>query len=176
MWVAWALLSSSSGSATGVSSAVLARPKRTEATAPVTASPTGGDDGEVPQDGRDPFGDEDPAVSTGRATPPHAQPTPTPAAPTSAPTSRPEADGTPTGSSTATVTVTVAPTYVGLYAWNGSRASFRVNARTYSVAVGAGFGPGLRFTAVVQGTPRCARVQHGPDSLTLCPGQVTTLP
>jgi hypothetical protein len=66
--------------------------------------------------------------------------------------------------------------YVGFYAWNRQRASFRVNARTWSVPVGTTFGPRLTFTAVVPGVPRCARVQYKGDSFTLCPGQVVRLP
>jgi hypothetical protein len=175
----WTVLRSPSAPSTRAASSVLVRPTTTETGAPATITSAGAGEGGLPQSGRDPFGDEDPVTSTGRATPPHIEPT---AAPTSAPTpqpgSGPGADGMPAdGSGTvATVTVTVGPTYVGLYAWNGSRASFRVNARTYSVHAGATFGPGLRFTAVVPGSPRCARLQHAEDNFTLCPGQVTPLP
>jgi hypothetical protein len=92
----------------------------------------------------------------------------------------PEASASEAPSTAPGVTVTVTapggPTYVGLYAWNGSRASFRVNARTYSVPVGTRFGPDLRFTSVVRGDPPCARITHAKGTFTLCPGQVTTLP
>ena len=89
---------------------------------------------------------------------------------------------TRTVTATATVTPTVTTTapgsavYVGFYAWNRDRAAFRVNARAYTMPVGATFGPGLTFTAAVPGTPRCARLQHGTDRFVLCPGQVTRLP
>ena len=66
--------------------------------------------------------------------------------------------------------------YVGFYAWNGARASFRVNARTYSYPVGTTFGPQLTFTSIVKGTPRCAKLSHQGKSFTLCPGQVVRLP
>lgn len=172
--VGWSLLSSPSDPAAGSVPSVLVRPRTTQsaATPTVGASPSTPDS--VPATGRDPFDDEEPSVSTGRATAPHVEPSPTPtASPTSVPAPSPGATADGVGSST--VTVTVGPTYVGLYAWNGSRASFRVNARTYSVHVGTTFGPGLRFTAVVPGTPECAKVQHGQDSFTLCPGQFTAL-
>jgi len=99
-------------------------------------------------------------------------------APTESAVPRPSRSATPSAAPTVTVTVTApgGPTYVGLYAWNGSRASIRVNARTYSVAVGTRFGPGLTFAAVVRGDPPCARVTHAKGSFTLCPGQVTALP
>jgi hypothetical protein len=77
---------------------------------------------------------------------------------------------------TVTVTSSGGPTYVGLYAWNGTRASFRVNTRSYSVGVGAHFGPGLAFAAIVPGQPSCARLTHAGNSLTLCPGEVAALP
>jgi hypothetical protein len=173
--VGWSLLSSPSDPAPGSAASVLVRPRTTQAPTPTAStSPTTQDS--VPVTGRDPFGDEEPSASTGRATPPHVEPSPTPtASPTSVPAASPVATTNGAGSS-ATATVTVGPTYVGLYAWNGSRASFRVNARTYSVHVGTTFGPGLRFTAIVPGTPQCAKVQHSQDSLTLCPGQFTALP
>jgi hypothetical protein len=116
---------------------------------------------------RDPFADEAaPSVTAPTTSPPPLStgPTASEAAPAKAPPPV-----------TVTVTATDGPTYVGLYAWNGSRASFRVNARAYSVAVGAHFGTGLQFTAVVPGRPKCARLTHGGDSFTLCPGQVATV-
>jgi hypothetical protein len=66
--------------------------------------------------------------------------------------------------------------YVGFYLWNGERASFRVNTRTYSKPVGSTFGPQLTFTSIVKGTPRCAKLSHQGKSFTLCPGQVVRLP
>jgi hypothetical protein len=165
-WLGWAVLTSvvtsSSDPASGAPSSALAAPRTTDAAPPVTAAPGRADEGDLPPSGRDPFGDAAAVVPTGRATPD--------------PTVMPGADGVAPSVARTTVTVTVAATYIGLYTWNGSRASFRVNARTYSVPVGTTFGPGLRFTAIVEGSPRCARVQHGEDTLTLCPGQVTALP
>jgi hypothetical protein len=167
---------------------VLVRPRPastpgTGATAPATAA--------VQDDialGRDPFAKEPAPVVTAPTTAPHVLATTLPSAsgaisttqpgPTDGAVPQPSASGTPSAAPRVTVTVTAAggPTYVGLYAWNGSRASFRVNARTYSVPVGTRFGPGLTFTAVVRGDPPCARVTHKKGSFTLCPGQVTTLP
>ncbi len=169
----WTLLTAPADTTGTEAPSVMLRPR---AAGPAKASPSTAvttATNDVPLAGRDPFADDEPAVPTAPTTPPHVEPT---AAATSAPTPSPTATapaGRPGG---ATVTVTMSPTYVGLYAWNGSRASFRVNARTWSVHVGTTFGPGLRFTAVVPGTPECAKVQHGEDSFTLCPGQFTTLP
>jgi hypothetical protein len=183
----WMQLTSSSGPDAAAPASVLVRPR---ATAPAsagttTASPTTADDVPV---GRDPFAKEAAPVLAAPTTPPHvvetATPSPSDPAATTQPTPtdgvspQPSATGTASAQPSATVTVTApgSPTYVGLYAWNGSRASFRVNARTYSVHVGTKFGPGLQFTAVVRGDPPCARVTHAKGSFTLCPGQVTTLP
>ena len=158
--------------------------------------------------GRDPFGGDsapvDPttqapraaAVSGTAATPgtsPDAAPT---TAPSTAPPASPRAGapGVPTSVPVVTATVTrtappsVTPTvtvtapgsavYVGFYAWNGQRASFRVNARTYSYPVGTTFGPQLTFTSIRSGTPRCAVLEYQSKSytFTLCPGQVVRLP
>ncbi len=118
-------------------------------------------------------------------TPPHVAGTPT-ASPTTSPATRPTGQGLALGSRLAGARLgrpdrhrhghrpRDGPTYVGLYAWNGSRASFRVNARTYSVHLGVHFGPDLTFAAVVPGTPRCARVSGPKGSFTLCPGQFVT--
>jgi hypothetical protein len=147
-----------------------------------TGAPTTQDEIAV---GRDPFANESAPADTPPTTSPHIvdatpsgdattpQPVPTDSVPTQA-----SPGGTPSDAPGVTVTVTATggPSYVGLYAWNGSRASFRVNARTYSVAVGTRFGPGLTFASVVRGDPPCARVTHAKGSFTLCPGQVTTLP
>jgi hypothetical protein len=110
-------------------------------------------------------------------------------APTSAPTTAPTTAPAPV-TVTTTVTRTAAPTvtptvtmtapasavYVGFYLWNGEKASFRVNTRTYSKAVGSTFGPQLTFTSIVKGPPRCAKLRYQGKSLTLCPGQVVRLP
>jgi hypothetical protein len=173
--LAWTVLRSSTDPTAGTAPSVLVRPGATQAPAPAAGSARTGDDDGVPLAGRNPFGDDGAIATTGPAIPPQVEPSPTPAAsasPASTSTASTSMDGAGSG---ATVTVTVGPTYVGLYGWNGSRASFRVNARAYSVRVGAAFGPRLRFTAVVPGTPRCAKVQHGQDTFTLCPGQFTTL-
>lgn len=197
--VGWTLLNGSPDPAAGSAPSVLLRP-RTPAPSVDTAPRTSTAD-EVPTTGRDPFGDTGtatggpapvPTSATG-TTPEPARPpadrTGTPstsasALPTSRPTSppatstAPDAEPSPSasGAPAVTVTVTTEATYVGLYAWNGSRASFRVNARTWSVPVGTAFGPGLRFTAVVPGVKRCARLTHGASTFTLCPGQVVPLP
>jgi hypothetical protein len=100
------------------------------------------------------------------------------------PTTFPVVTVTRTAAPTVTPTVTATTTapgsaiYVGFYAWNGSRASFRVNARTYSYPVGTTFGPQLTFTSIRAGTPRCAvlKYQAKSYSFTLCPGQVVRLP
>ena len=176
--LAWALLSSPSDPSTGTSPSVLVRPRATTAPAtPTPASAGATEGGHAALSGRNPFGDEEASTPASPTTPADAEPSATAnSAPTSAPAPAPTSARTSTaGASPATVTVTVGPTYVGLYAWNGDRASFRVNARSYSVHVGTSFGPGLRFTAVVAGTPRCAKVQHREDTFTLCPGQVTTV-
>jgi hypothetical protein len=132
------------------------------------------------------------AVSGTPATPgtsPDAAPTAVP--PTSpqgslpvAPTTFPVVTQTVTRTASPSVTPTVTATttapgsaiYVGFYAWNGSRASFRVNARTYSYPVGTTFGPQLTFTSIRSGTPRCAVLTYQRKSFTLCPGQVVRLP
>ena len=180
----WTLLSSGS-EPTGTASTLLRPRAGSPAVTPSPSLGATGPGGTVP---RNPFANQaDPAV-TAPTTPPHVVSTPAAPGPTGGETPRASATGTATPTSPATggpsaaptVTVTVtnaaAPTYVGLYAWNGSRASFRVNARTYSVHVGTRFGPGLTFSAVVRGDPPCARVTHAKGSFTLCPGQVTTLP
>ena len=77
---------------------------------------------------------------------------------------------------TATTTAPGSAIYVGFYAWNGSRASFRVNTRTYSYPVGTTFGPQLTFTSIRSGTPRCAVLTYQRKAFTLCPGQVVRLP
>jgi hypothetical protein len=84
----------------------------------------------------------------------------------------------PSVTPTVTVTAPGSAIYVGFYAWNGNRASFRVNARTYSYPVGTTFGPQLTFTSIRSGTPRCAVVRYQPKSytFTLCPGQIVKLP
>ncbi|HVN11047.1 MAG TPA: hypothetical protein VMT69_03055, partial [Kineosporiaceae bacterium] len=172
----WTLLRSPADpTATGAPS-VLLRPRATSSatTASPSARSTATRTGDAPLTGRDPFADEHPVVPTAPTTPPHVESTT--ATTTTAPAPSATSSTPPGQPGSATVTVTVSPTFVGLYAWNGSRASFRVNARTYSVHVGTTFGPGLRFTAVVPGTPQCARVQHLEDTFTLCPGQFTTLP
>jgi hypothetical protein len=170
---------SSSGTDVGVAAGVLAGPHPASPSASAGGTAPG-----VPSSGRNPFADRPAPVVTVPTTPPHVAGTPT-ASPTTSPATRPtgkvspSAAGSPGASAAPTVTVTVtAPataTYVGLYAWNGSRASFRVNARTYSVHLGVSFGPGLTFTAVVPGTPRCARVSGPKGSFTLCPGQFVTV-
>jgi hypothetical protein len=177
---------SSSGTDAAASALVRARPAPTPA-AGGTATGSSTDSGDLPV-GRDPFAKEAAPVLTAPTTPPHvvatATPSPSGDAPTTQPgptdsvTTQPSPAATPSTDPGATVTVTApgGSTYVGLYAWNGSRASFRVNARTYSVHVGTRFGPGLEFTTVVRGDPPCARVTHAKGSFTLCPGQVTTLP
>ena len=123
---------------------------------------------------RDPFLNGPAPKVTASTTSPHVVDTATPSDPAPA----------TAASSTVTVTVTApagattspgTATYVGLYAWNGGRASFRVNARTYSVTVGTRFGPGLTFASVVGTNPRCARVTYASGDVTLCPGQVVPL-
>jgi hypothetical protein len=166
---------------------------------PVQDTAPGGDAGTSA--GRDPFGGTPPATGTTPVVPPSAPSAPPTAATTTGPATPPGPDTAPTTGApqptgapapvtvtrtagpTVTSTVTVTTTapgsaiYVGLYLWNGDRASFRVNARTWSMHVGATFGPDLTFTAVVPGTPRCARLRHGSDpSFVLCPGQVVRLP
>jgi hypothetical protein len=156
--------------------------------------PFGGDSAPVAPTTQAPSG----VVPGSRAVPgtsPDAVPT---TAPTTAPPASPQASGpvvpttfpvvtatvTRTASPSVTPTVTVTATapgsavYVGFYAWNGTRASFRVNARTYSYPVGTTFGPQLTFTSIRSGTPRCAVLEYQPKSyrFTLCPGQVVRLP
>jgi hypothetical protein len=114
--------------------------------------------------------------TTAPTTVPTAAPTGAPATVTVTRTATATRTTTPTATPTVTMTAPGSAVYVGFYAWNKERASFRVNARTYSMRVGATFGPRLTFTAVVPGTPRCARLQHGEDRFTLCPGQVVRLP
>jgi hypothetical protein len=155
--------------------------------------------------GRDPFGGTGaPAAPTTQAPPDGVASVPVPATPTTSPDAAPRTvppaspqggvPGAPTTFPvvTATVTRTVPPSvtptvtatapgsaiYVGFYAWNGNRASFRVNARTYSYPVGTTFGPQLTFTSIRSGTPRCAVVKYQAKSytFTLCPGQVVKLP
>jgi hypothetical protein len=154
--------------------------------------------------GRDPFG----GTASADAPAPQPPPDGVASAPVVTPTSSPDAapqtvppaspqGGVPAAPTTfpvvtATVTHTVSPSvtptvtmtapgsaiYVGFYAWNGTRASFRVNARTYSYPVGTTFGPQLTFTSIRSGTPRCAVVRYQPKSytFTLCPGQIVKLP
>jgi hypothetical protein len=103
-----------------------------------------------------------------------------------APTTFPVVTQTVTRTASPTVTPTVTATttapgsaiYVGFYAWNHERASFRVNARTYSYPVGTTFGPQLTFTSIRSGTPRCAVLTYQAKAytFTLCPGQVVRLP
>ena len=145
---------------------------------------------------RDPFGGSPaapPGVTTG-PTAPAGAPAPTstvtttvtaPGGPgvtttatvTSTVTSTATRTATPTATPTVTITAPGSAVYVGFYAWNGSKASFRVNARTYSKPVGSTFGPQLRFTRVVAGSPRCARLTYnGGSPFTVCPGQVVKLP
>jgi hypothetical protein len=162
----WTFLSSSRNDAGLAASAGLTRPTA------ATPSPSGATTTTAPSpDGsgaaRNPFGDGPAAVVTAPTTSPHVVPTPALVDPASA----------APAPSTVTVTVTApgAATYVGLYGWNGNRASFRVNARTYSVHVGAHFGPDLVFGGVVGTAPRCAQVTYADGSVTLCPGQVTAL-
>ena len=82
----------------------------------------------------------------------------------------------PSVTPTVTMTAPGSAIYVGFYAWNGNRASFRVNARTYSYPVGTTFGPQLTFTSIRSGTPRCAVLTYQARAFTLCPGQVVRLP
>jgi hypothetical protein len=180
--LAWAQLRSS-GTGTAGATSVLVQPR--PASTPGTAAtrrppPASGEDLPV---GRDPFAGVPAPAGTAPTTSPHVSEPSLPGtaqlAPTGSAVLQPSPSGTPSATPTVTVTVPApsgGPTYVGLYAWNGSRASFRVNARTYSVAVGTRFGPGLTFTAVVRGDPPCARVSDVKGSFTLCPGQVTALP
>jgi hypothetical protein len=154
--------------------------------------------------GRDPFAGDPADVSPTTQTPPGSVAPDDPAAPATSPDAAPTAvpppspqGGVPaapttfpvvtqtvtrTASPTVTPTVTATTTapgsaiYVGLYAWNGSRASFRVNTRTYSYPVGTTFGPQLTFTSIRSGTPRCAVLTYQRKSFTLCPGQVVRLP
>jgi hypothetical protein len=186
--LAWTFLSSPR-TTEPVSASVLVRPRPPGTTSPGTPSVSVAGLEQAPV-GRNPFGSAPapgaPTTSARLAASPTPPPSGLPAAvppatagvPTGAPTTRPSTSGSPSAAPTVTVTVTASggPTYVGLYAWNGSRASFRVNARTYSMHVGAQFGPGLTFAAIVTGDPPCARLTHGKDSFTLCPGQVTALP
>lgn len=176
----WTRLHSSGIAAAGAASALVPpRPAATAGAAPQTSATASAE--ELPV-GRDPFAGAPASAVSAPATTPHVVEKGAPETPVLAPTEsavpRPSPSGTPSAAPAVTVTVTAAtgPTYVGLYAWNGSRASFRVDALTYSVAVGAHFGPGLQFTAVVRGDPPCARVTHAKGSFTLCPGQVTALP
>jgi hypothetical protein len=101
---------------------------------------------------------------------PSAAASPAPAAVTTTVTA------TPAATPTVTMTAPGSAVYVGLYLWNGDRASFRVNARTYSKPVGSTFGPQLTFARIVEGTPRCARLTYQGKAFTLCPGQVVELP
>jgi hypothetical protein len=172
--------SSGTGAAGAASGLVQPRSASTPGTtATQTSTPATGEELSV---GRDPFAKEPAPAVTVPTTPPHVVPTSLPETTERARTGsivpQPSPSGTPSAAPTVTVTVptTAGPTYVGLYAWNGSRASFRVNARTYSVPVGTRFGPGLTFTAVVREDPPCARVTHAKGTFTLCPGQVTALP
>jgi hypothetical protein len=183
---------------------VLLPPRTATAGTPAT-SPTGGSyagDTAGVVTGRDPFA-SDPAATnpTTQAAPGSAVAPVTPvtspdAAPTAvapaspqgsvpaAPTTFPVVTQTVTRTASPTVTPTVTATttapgsaiYVGFYAWNGSRASFRVNARTYSYPVGTTFGPQLTFTSIRPGTPRCAVLTYQRKAFTLCPGQVVRLP
>jgi len=191
------------GSAPAEPSSVLLRPQASATASPTpTPSPTqdgnaGEADGVVT--GRDPFGGDAAPAATATMPPSAGAATPATspdAAPTTVPTASPQggAPGVPTSVPvvTATVTRTAAPSvtptvtvtapgsavYVGFYAWNGQRASFRVNARTYSYPVGTTFGPQLTFTSIRSGTPRCAVLEYQPKSytFTLCPGQVVRLP
>jgi hypothetical protein len=183
----WTQLRSSAAEDT-VQASVLVRPRPASTPAPgATAAATPTTQGDLLV-GRDPFSQEPAAAVTAPTTSPHVletalpspsgEPTTTQPGPTDGALPQPSTSGAPSAAPRVTVTVTApgSPTYVGLYAWNGSRASFRVNARTYSVPVGAHFGAGLTFTDVVRGDPPCARVTHAKGSFTLCPGQVTTLP
>jgi hypothetical protein len=180
--LAWTQLRSSGTGAAGATSVLVQpRPAPTPGTA-ATPRPTPARGEELPV-GRDPFAGVPAPAVTAPTTSPHVPGTSLPEtaqlAPTESAVLQPSPSGTPSAAPTVTVTVRApsgGPTYVGLYAWNGSRASFRVNARTYSVSVGTRFGPGLTFTAVVRGDPPCARVTHAKGSFTLCPGQVTALP
>jgi hypothetical protein len=164
----WTFLSSS-GTDAGVAVAGFSRPAATPSSpAPVTTSAsTAADRAEA----RNPFADQPAEAVTAPTTPPHVADTTAAAEPSDA--SIPAAAAAP--AVTVTVTAPGTETYVGLYAWNGSRASFRVNARTYSVQVGARFGSGLVFKGVVGTSPRCAQVTYSGGSVTLCPGQVTSL-
>ena len=157
------------------------------AAAPAPVATNGPGDSAGAATGRDPF-EGDGALAGARGavapssaaltSPPHTQ-TSAPASPgapagmpTGLPTTAPTHAPAPTGA-TATVTVTTGATYLGLYGWNGNRAAFRVNAKAYSVARGAAFGSGLRFTGVVQrGGEACAIVAHAGGTVTVCPGQV----
>jgi hypothetical protein len=174
----------------------------TASPSPAGDSYAGDAEGAVP--GRDPFeGDAGRGAPATQAPPDSVAPgtaatpvTSPDAAPIPVPPASPQG-GVPAGPTTypvvtTTVTSTLSPTvmptttvtapgsaiYVGFYAWNGDRASFRVNTRTFSYPVGTTFGPQLTFTAVRPGTPRCAVLgyQGKAFAFTLCPGQVVRLP
>jgi hypothetical protein len=101
-----------------------------------------------------------------------------PAAPTTVPvvTQTVTRTASPTVTPTVTATAPGSAIYVGFYGWNGARASFRVNTRTYSYPVGTTFGPQLTFTSIRSGRPRCAVLTYQGNAFTLCPGQVIRLP
>lgn len=118
-----------------------------------------------------------PAVTTTVTTAPSEPAVTTTATVTSTVTSTVTRTSAPTVTPTVTMTAPGTAVYVGFYAWNGNKASFRVNARTQSKVVGSTFGPQLTFTAIVPGTPRCARLTYrGGTPFVLCPGQVVKLP
>ncbi len=186
--LAWTLVRTP-GEATAENASALVRPAATTAATPTpTPTPTRRS-AEVPSgapSARDPFGGE-PAPGGPSTRPPADTVASGTAAPATAPTATPAASPAP-GVVTTTVTARPAATptvtmtapgsavYVGLYLWNGDRASFRVNARTYSKPVGSTFGPQLTFARIVEGTPRCARLTYQGKAFTLCPGQVVELP
>ena len=172
--LAWTLLAPSGGDLPSPASALL-RPRAASPAATPGGSTTPAD----AAGGRNPFAVAPAPSVTAPTTSPHVEVTTSPAATTATGAPVPATSpASPSAAPTVTVTVTApaAPTYVGLYAWNGSRASFRVDARTFSVHVGTRFGPGLTFASVVRGDPPCARVSYAKGGFTLCPGQVTTLP
>jgi hypothetical protein len=193
----WALVRAP-GDVAAPSASVLVRPRAAASLAP-TPLPTGaGDPGAVAADavpGRDPFGSDAAVAATAQQPPdamapdtlatspgisPDAAPVVPPVIPTGSPGGVPAVTHTaaPTVPPTVTVTTTApgSAVYVGFYAWNGDRASFRVNARTYSYPVGSTFGPQLTFTSIRSGTPRCAVLKYQGRAFTLCPGQVVRLP
>jgi hypothetical protein len=74
---------------------------------------------------------------------------------------------------TATATATASSTYVGLYAFSGSQATFWVNDTKYEVSEGSSFG---EFTYRGKTSSSCAEVvTGGGTSTTICVGNVKQL-